>query len=219
MTPRRAAPSRPCCGFPSGWTRRRSSSGCCLGLTLVYPLSVHHAGIRQGKIIPKGIPLLTLQACERPRRRPLRACGPLLTAAGDIGFSGARRADGPGWRAGLPAGQRPPARLGRAGARADAAGLAAGRHGLAAAGRRGGRADAAHGRQPAPRAPGHHGPLPLPPTPALLRCDRWGVKARRAPPQVLVRNARTHLLERPAAALRELCAAAGLGLCRPSAAP
>ena len=26
----------------------------------------------------------------------MRACGPLLTATGDIGFSGARRADGPG---------------------------------------------------------------------------------------------------------------------------
>ena len=49
----------------------------------------------------------------------------------------------------------------------------------------------------------------LPLIPALIRCDRWGVKTRRAPPQVLVRNARTHLLERPAAALRELCAAAG----------
>ena len=37
----------------------------------------------------------------------------------------------------------------------------------------------------------------------------WGVKTWRAPPQVLVRNARTHLLERPPAALRELCAAEG----------
>ena len=61
------APSRPCCGTRSGWTRRRSSSGCLPWSysTAVYCLLFHHTTfhtiIRQGKIMTKETPLPTLR--------------------------------------------------------------------------------------------------------------------------------------------------------------